>query len=97
MWHTTYINSDERKKLFKKGASAERQADVLLMGNIKLVLVFQVYMQLVTFFVIGCHYFRMKLIVGSKNFSHVIPESGHIVEQRFKKYLVIYVKVWVRF
>ena len=51
MWHTTHINSDEMKKLFKKGASAEGQADVLLMGNIKLVLlVFQVYMQLVTFF-----------------------------------------------
>ena len=83
MWYTTHINSDERKKLFKKGASAEGQADVLLMGNIKLV--FQVYMQLVTFFVIGCHYFRMKLIVGSKNFSHVIPESGYIVEERLKK------------
>jgi uncharacterized membrane protein len=83
VWHTTHINSDERKKLFKKGASAEGQADVLLMGNIKLVLlVFQVYMQLVTFFFIGCHYFRMKLIVGSKNFSHVISESGHFLEQQ---------------
>ena len=40
MWHTTHINSDERKKLFKKGASAEGQADVLLMGNIKLVFSF---------------------------------------------------------
>jgi hypothetical protein len=28
----------KRKKLFKKGASAEGKADVLLMGNIKLVL-----------------------------------------------------------
>ena len=36
-----------RKKLFKKGASAEGKVDVLLMENIKLVLlVFQVYMQL---------------------------------------------------
>lgn len=79
MWHTTHINSDERKKLFKKGASAEGQADVLLMGNIKLILlVFQVYMQLVTFFFIGCHYFRMKLIVGAKNFSSFLLYYGKI-------------------